>query len=265
VENSGQRCASQIRKKQSRSQAHGATNEGIAAFIETKLPIDGTRNADSNADADGTCFRNGRAEPQGAGPRAKIDPIVAFIDFHGLSEAAGTASGVEQPRRSPVTGHELNTRNRLEGANQCRTADAGFFAADVEQPARSVDEVNVGVPVLQKQGAVRRREPAKGMARFVADGIRFCLDDAPAESTGRQVVDKSLANQVARKRDRIDRELGARKAPQAPCRRFSRVQLRNSRCWIHGSFDLLFYHSLTQGKRPAALLRRFSDRSLEVP
>src|ERR1700730_4687913 len=57
---------------------------------------------------------------------------------------------------------------------------------------------------LKEKRAVARRLASEGVGSGVSKGIGLRLYDAPAETTAREIVNESLAHEIARKLDGLD-------------------------------------------------------------
>jgi hypothetical protein len=93
--------------------------------------------------------------------------------------------------------HRSQSLQRLEGAKQDSRPYPRRFTADVEGEPTAVDEIDVGVPTLQKQRVVSRRTAAKRMRRGIADNVGLRLDDAAGDTLARAIVDQYFSDQVA--------------------------------------------------------------------
>src|SRR5271156_3423519 len=67
------------------------------------------------------------------------------------------------------------------------------------------------MPASEKERAIRRRQAGESVAGWIADGIRFCLDDAAHQAPLRQIVNQRLPNQIARELDGINGQFRAAK------------------------------------------------------
>jgi len=82
----------------------------------------------------------------------------------------------------------------------------------------AVDEVDVGVAAAQEQRAIPIRLADVGMAAGVTGDVGLGFDDAPARAARGGIPHERLADEKARERGRIDRQLGALQAPETRVR-----------------------------------------------
>ena len=196
----------------------GAADEGIAAFVEAKELIGGTRDTDSNGLADGIdgeiCF----SEPQRA-RGAEVQTVVAAVDLKSCSEASGAASEIEKPSGLAVALHELNTFQWLDRADENRRGDSCKLAHDVEHEVRAVVEKNVGVAAVEIHRANARSRASEMMSCGIAGRIGFRFHDAAAEPARGEIVDDNFADKEASELDGVRWKFGAAKAANKELRR----------------------------------------------
>jgi hypothetical protein len=174
----------------------GSADENIAALKKAQDEMRVSGDADADTFADGASFADRGAKPQRAG-RAKIHPLDTPVDTERGGQAAGAAREITKFRGAAMTAHQFNPFDRLDRAQKHSSAHAGFLAGNVQHERRAVDEINVGVTVLEEERAIARRLAAGGVAGGIAGEIGFGFDDAPAQAPGGEIANESFANQVA--------------------------------------------------------------------
>src|SRR5262245_7060857 len=98
----------------------------------------------------------------------QVEPVEAIIDPEGGGEAAGATGEVAGTRGAAAAGHQRQTFQRLDGAQQNAGADAGMFARHVEAEPAAIDEVDIGMAAVEEERAVAAGLAAIGMAGRVA-------------------------------------------------------------------------------------------------
>ena len=189
-------------------EAFGATDEGIAAFEETKKLIGGTGDADAHALADGARRMADFAEPEFF-VFAEVHTIMAAIDLQSLREAAWAAREVQERCGFAMALHDCDSFERFEGANQDGGGGFGRLAYDVEHEVRAVIEKDVDVAGGEVHGFDARRGPAEMMAGGITGRVGFGFDDAAADATGGEFVDDDFADEETRELDGVRGKFGA--------------------------------------------------------
>ncbi len=87
---------------------------------------------------------------------------------------------------------------RLDGPKQHARARSFLLARDIEHEPAPVNEIDVGVPVFEKERGVSLRPPAIGMCRRISDDVCFRLDNATCPASCRKIVDERGADQETR-------------------------------------------------------------------
>src|ERR1700682_6695583 len=93
--------------------------------------------------------------------------------------------------------HRPQALQWLERAQQDTRSYTWRFATNIDRGPAPINEINRGVPALQKQRVVASRAAAERMRRRVADNVGLGLDDAAGDALARMVVDQYLADEIA--------------------------------------------------------------------
>jgi len=199
-------------------QAGGAADEGVVAFVETKVAVGRARDANADADAEqfsqrgGAGSRWGRrcelAEPERTAC-AQIDAIEAAIDFKGFGQTPRPAREVAKPEGTAAALHVLYPLEGLQGTDQDATACTGPFSGDVEHEVVAVSEIDVGETAVKKHGAIAGSLAAKMVRRGVLGRIAFGFDDSSAQPTLGKLANDHFADEKSCHGDGINRKFGA--------------------------------------------------------
>ena len=164
----------------------------------------------------------------------KVQPIERPIDPQRLGEPSWASRKIAQALGSAIVCHDRDPFERLERPDQDAGADPRRLARDIQHPGNAVGEIDIGVATLEKERTIARRHAPIGVPGGVADDIGLGFDDATAGDAFGQFPHQQLANEKARERGRIDRELRARE------RRVGRLgvagfqAIRSTRCAREG-------------------------------
>ena len=110
------------------------------------------------------------SEPKRAFP-AEIEPIEPTINPQCCGEPSWSSRQVAQPLNLTVLLHDRDAVARLERSDEDASPNPRYLARDVQHVCAAVDEVHIGLPALEKERLIPRRDPAIGVSGGVADDI----------------------------------------------------------------------------------------------
>src|SRR5262249_36514861 len=110
--------------------------------------------------------------------------------------------------------HHVDPVKRLERAQENAGPDARGLAGDIAHIGGSIDEIDIGMTAFEIERAIPPCGPTKGVAGGIARRISLGLDDSPAGPAVRMLAHENLADEVARKRNRRERQLCAAQAAE---------------------------------------------------
>jgi hypothetical protein len=160
------------------------------------------RNSDPYAPAYFPRRPDGVAKPQGAGG-AQVHAVKLRANTHGLGESSRASGKVDQGRARAAKAHQMDSIERLKGAQQDASPHPANFARDVHQEVQTIRLINIRVPTIEKQRLVSQCKSSIGMPGGVAHDVSFGFYDPPAHSSGPSLMHQRLADKVFREFDGV--------------------------------------------------------------
>lgn len=209
--------------------AAGAADEGVACLEEAQGAVHFTGDADAHSCAYARRVTNCGSQPEGA-IGTEIDTVQALIDVQRSGEASRPSGEICEFVSVTEALHEADAFERLDGAQEHSSTNAGFFGGNVEHVGRSVDEIDVSKSPAQKKRLVSGGLSAEGVAAAIARRVSLNLDNAAAHPGSPGLTHNGFPDEITGEFGGITWQVGARKAPDLvsgikrgrQCRDFSR-------------------------------------------
>src|SRR5580704_10767162 len=185
----------------------GAADEWAADLKEAQPPVDLMGNADTHSRANVRSLSNRSPKPKRtAGTQVNsIQPLIYLQCSRKPSRPSRQISefvGVAEPF------HQVDSFERLNGAQQHSCANPWLFRRHVEHVGRPIDEVHISKPPVQEQGFISGCSSMIRMPTAIAWWVSLCLDDTTAHPVSPGFAHKRFPNKISGQLSRISRQAG---------------------------------------------------------
>ena len=179
----------------------------VAALVETEQTLGFFGDADADAFPNPTGGPIDAPKPQRSAT-AQIKTVKTPVNAERGGETPRAPGKVRDRNRSATAVHKVNPFQRLDRPQKNPRPYALWFGGNIQGEPGAVDEIDIGMAVRKKQGAIARGQTPESVATGVVGQIGLGLHNAAAHAPRRQIVHENRADQETCQLNRIFRQVG---------------------------------------------------------
>ena len=188
-------------------QVERAAHEGAAHFKETQRAMDLAGDADADSGANERSLANRGSEPKRTAG-TQVNSVEPPVDLQCSREASRPSGQISEFVGFAKAFHQLDSFERLNGAEQDACANPRHFSRHVEHVGRPINEVHISKSSFSEQALVSGRWSTIGMTTGIARWVSLGLDDTTAHGVSPGLTHQGFPDEIAGQLGGITRQAG---------------------------------------------------------
>ena len=185
----------------------GTADERAALLKETQQPMRFMRDADAHGRSNARSLSDRSPEPKRTFG-TQVNSVQPLVDLQGSCKASRPSRQIRNFVGFAEPFHYVDSFQGLNGAQQHSCANSRFFRRNVEHVGSSIDEVDIGKSLVQKQALVAGCSSTIGMPTPIARGISLGLNNPAAELASCGLAHNGFPDEVSGQLRRITWQAG---------------------------------------------------------